>query len=164
MKILLLDIETAPMLSYIWGLHNEVHSMEFIIRDWYMLCWCAKWLDAKQMITCGLPDFKKEYKEDPENDFFIVKKLHELLNTADVVVTQNGVRFDIPKINAKFIEHKLPPVNPFKKVDTCLTARKVFGFSSNSLNDISKLLGLGGKIETGGFKLWKECMAGKQTA
>lgn len=163
-KILLLDCETAPMLGYSWDIWKEQGSMEFVIRDWYMLCWCAKWLDKKEMFTCALPDFKDAYKVEPENDSLIVGLLHELLCLADVVVTQNGNRFDLPKINAKLIQYNLPPVPPFKKVDTCLTARKVFGFSSNKLNDIGKLLGLGEKIETGGFKLWKQCMKGDAKA
>lgn len=158
MKTLLIDIETAPMLGFSWDICKEQGSMDFIIRDWYMLCWCAKWLDQREMFTCALPDFEKAYQDNPEDDRHIVQHLHRLLNEADVVVTQNGNRFDLPKINAKFIQYKLPPVKPFKRVDTCLTARKVFGFSSNKLNDIGKLLGLGEKINTGGFKLWKQCM------
>ena len=163
MKILLLDIETAPMLGYSWDIWKEQGSMKFIVKDWYMLCWCVKWLDDKKVISRSLPDFK-EYKKDKTFDRPLVSSLWEILNQADVVVTQNGVKFDIPKINAKFIEHGIAPVSPFKSVDTCLIARKIFGFSSNKLDDLGKILNVGVKIETGGFDLWKECINGNLKA
>ena len=163
MKILLLDIETSPMLGYSWDIWKEQGSMKFIIRDWYMLCWAAKWLDDKKIMCSALPDFQT-YKQDPENDYEVVHKLWELLQDVDVVVTQNGVKFDMPKANAKFIEHGLTPPPPYKMVDTCLIARRKFGFSSNKLDDMARLLKIGQKLETGGIDLWKNVMKGDKKA
>ena len=90
----------------------------------------------------------------------MLKSLHKLLDEADIVVTQNGIKFDIPKIYAKFIEYGIKPPSPFKNVDTCKIAKSVFGFSSNKLDDIGKLLKVGRKVNTGGFELWEGCMYG----
>lgn len=160
MKILLLDLETAPMLGYSWDIWKEQGSMKFIVRDWYILCWAAKWLDEKIMFTDALIDNETEYKKNKENDYRLALSLRELLDVADVVVTQNGVKFDIPKINAKLIEHGIKPPSPYKQVDTCLIARRKFGFSSNKLDDMAKLLKIGHKLDTGGFDLWKDVMNG----
>jgi predicted RNA-binding Zn-ribbon protein involved in translation (DUF1610 family) len=134
--------------------------MDMFEKEWHILCWTAKWLDNKTPITSALPDFKECYKKDPESDKQILIKLWKLLDEADIVVTHNGVNFDIKKINSRFICNGMLPTSPFKQVDTCLTARKKFGFTSNKLGDLGKILGLGAKKDTGGFKLWKQCMAG----
>lgn len=159
MDILFLDIETAPMLGRIWSLREEVSSMKFILKDWFMLSWAAKWLGQKSIMSDALPNHLL-YQKDKENDMEIVKTVHNVMMEADVIVTQNGIRFDLPKLNAKFLEHGLKPPRPYKKVDTCLVARKIFGFSSNKLDDIANLLKVGRKIETGGFELWEGCIRG----
>jgi len=159
MKILLLDIETLPMKVLVFGLYQEVTSMSHVKQDWTMACWCAKWLDSKEVMSDALPNYG-DYNKNKPNDTKIVSKLHKLLDEADVVVTQNGVRFDVSKIYAKFIEHGIKPPSPFKNVDTCKIAKSIFGFTSNKLDDIGKLLKVGRKINTGGFKLWNDCMEG----
>ncbi len=37
-----------------------------------------------------------------------------------------------------------------------------FKFSSNKLNDLGEYLGVGKKVDTGGFKLWLGCMNGEK--
>ncbi len=159
-KILLLDIETAPNLAYIWDLYLELRSMDMIEREWYILCWAAKWLNDKKIIKYALPDFPKEYKKNPENDKFLLEKLRDLLDEADIVITHNGVSFDEKKINAKFLVHGIKPPSPFKSIDTYLIAKKKFGFTSNKLGDLCRTLGIGSKLSTGGFSLWRKCMRG----
>ena len=133
-------------------------------KQWYILCWCAKWLDSKNVIKSALPDFPKEYATDRENDRFILEVLWKLLDEADIVVTHNGVAFDLKKIYARFAIHGMKPPSPFKTVDTLLSARKHFDFTSNKLGDLGKILGLGTKVDTGGFPLWRECMLGNKQA
>jgi len=159
-KILLFDIENSPNTAWIWGLWQETTSSEMVDVPWYMLCWSAKWLGKREIISSALIDFPKNYKKNPEDDSLILQKLWKLLDMADIVVAHNGKQFDVRKSNARFIMNKMPPPSPFKIVDTLLEARKHFFFTSNKLNDLGKYLGCGEKIETGGFKLWKQCMAG----
>jgi len=163
-KVLFLDIETSPNLTYIWGLHTELHTMDMWVKEWYILCWCASFKGDKTMITSALPDFAKEYKADKENDRFILEKLWKLLDEADIVVGHNSVAFDLKKINARFAIHNMKPPSPYKTVDTLLSARKHFDFTSNKLADLGKTLGLGEKIDTGGFSLWKRCISGDMSA
>lgn len=157
LKVLLLDLETAPNIGYTWEKY-ETNVIEFI-QERYILCFTAKWLDDKNTVCMGLPDFPN-YQKDPKSDKELCQKLWELVDEADIVVAHNGDKFDIKVMNARFIVNGLLPPSPYKSVDTLKEARKRFGFNSNRLNDLGKLFGVGSKVDTGGFQLWKDCMAG----
>jgi hypothetical protein len=162
-KILMIDIETAPSIAYIWKLWQEVSSMNMVAEDWYILCWCAKWVGDPTIIQSALPDHSL-YLKQPANDLEIMRDLYPLLDEADIVVGHGCAQFDIKKINTRFITHNMHPPSPYKVVDTLKIARRYFAFMSNKLNDLGKFLDLGEKEETGGFKLWSDCLAGKKSA
>jgi len=159
MKVLIFDIETAPNRGWIWQLWNEITSYEFIENDWFILCFCAKWLGEKKIISSALPDFK-EYKKDKENDKKVLWELHDLLDEADVVVAHNGIKFDRKKVNTRFLLNGIPPPSPYRIVDTLRVARGHFSFVSNKLDVIAQILGIGSKNRHAGMKLWTQCMAG----
>jgi hypothetical protein len=159
-KILLFDIETAPNLGYVWGKYEQ-NVIEYT-SEWYMLAWSAKWLGGKQ-ITRGLIDYEG-YEPHGECDKLLVVELHRLIEQADVIVAHNGDKFDIKRSNTRFVENGLKPPEPFRTVDTCKVARRHFGFNSNKLDDLGRRLGVGRKAPTGGFDLWKGCMAGDKKA
>ena len=161
-KILLYDIETAPNLVYTWGVYEQ-NALE-VVRPWYILCFAYKWLDEPTTKVVALTDFEKEYKKDPENDYKVVEALHDLFNEADIIIAHNGNNFDQKKVSARFLVHGFdPPVN-YRQIDTLKEARKHFKFDSNRLNDLGAILGVGEKVSTGGFQLWKDCMAGDTAA
>ena len=163
-KILIMDIENTPNTAYVWGLFQEITSAEMISDHWHMLCWSAKWLDEKEVFSSSLIDFPQDYKKNPENDKRILEELWKLLDESDIVIGHNMKSFDTRKANARFIMNNMKPPSPYKIIDTLLVARQHFFFTSNKLNDLSKYLKLGTKIDTGGFKLWKDCMAGDKSA
>lgn len=158
LKVLLFDIETAPNLGYIWGKYEQ-DVIEYK-KEWHMLCFAYKWLGERGVYAYSLPDFKKEYKKDPEDDSALVKRLWSLFNEADIIIAHNGNSFDVKKTNARFVKHNLLPPEPYKTIDTKLVAKRYFNFNSNKLDDLGNYLGLGRKIQTGGFELWKGCMSG----
>ncbi len=161
LNVLLFDIETAPSLGWVWGKYEQdVISFE---QHWYMLSFAAKWLGTNKMISHALPDFKS-YGKDKENDKELVAKLWELIDKADIIIAHNGDEFDLKKCNTRFVVHGMNPPSPYKTIDTLKLARRYFAFESNKLNDLGKMLGLGEKAETGGFKLWLQCMEGDKTA
>lgn len=164
MKILSLDIETAPLLAYVWQRYKQDVSQPQVIKDWYIMSWAAKWLDEEEVYYDALPLHEEAYEEDNENDVAILETLHPFMDSADVIVTQNGDQFDIPRINAGFIKADLGPVSPFKSIDTKKIAQKQFGFSSNSLDNLAEELGCNSKGSPGGFKTWIDCIAGDEDA
>ena len=163
MKILLLDIETSPTRFFAWGLFQEITSTAFMERDWYILCWSAKWLGEKNVHGSALIDFK-DYKPGKENDKQVLEKLWPLLDEADIVIAHNGIGFDRKKIQARFIMNGMKPPSPYRMIDTLLICRNEFGFTSNKLGDVAKFLGVGEKVDTGGFQLWRDCLDGIASA
>lgn len=160
-KVLLVDIETAPNLAYVWGKWEQ--DVIAFKEHWYMMSYAYKWLGEKTTRVVALPDFRL-YKREKSNDRELVKSLWELFNEADVIIAHNGDAFDIKKSNARFIQHRLEPPMPYKTIDTLKWARKYFKFDSNKLDDLGDYLKVGRKVQTGGFHLWLGCIAGDNKA
>lgn len=159
-NILFFDIETTPNLAWIWGKYEQ-NAIDFE-RTSHLLSFSAKF-QGKKIITKGLIDYKG-YVRNKEDDKALVRDLWHLLDKADIVVAHNGRAFDTKKANARFSFHKMGPPSPYQIVDTKEMSKRHFNFTSNSLNDIADYLGIGHKLETGGFELWKKCMAGDRSA
>jgi RNase H-like protein len=157
-KILFIDLETAPSLGWTWGPKWETSIIDFK-KDWYLLSYSYKWADEKKVYVRTLADYS-DFKKDMENDEALVNDLWKLFDEADILVAHNGNSFDVKKANTRFITHNLPPPSPYRTVDTLRIARRVFRFDSNKLDDLGRYLGVGRKIPTTGFNLWKKCMLG----
>jgi hypothetical protein len=163
-KILHIDIETAPIKAFVWGLWKNNVSLNQIETDWYVLTWVAKWHRAEHLEEDALPFHEETYKKDPQNDKALLETLWPLLDEADIVVAHNGDKFDLPKLNARFIYHGIAPPSPYKTVDTLKVAKYTFRFTSNKLQYLANFLGFGGKEQTGGQQLWTDCIEGIQEA
>src|SRR5699024_6242410 len=88
----------------------------------------------------------------------MIRAAWELLNEASLVVTFNGVPFDLPHLYREFALLGMAPPSPHKDVDLLTTVRTRFTFGSNKLANVVEGLGVGSEMETGGFELWKGCM------
>lgn len=153
-KILIVDIETAPMEVYTWWLWNQTISIEQIKNDWFMLCWSAKWLLWKTINKWVLT--KNELKN--RDDKRISKDLWKLMDEADIVVAHNWDAFDIKKMNARFIKHWLWIPSPYQTIDTLKVARKNFRMTSNKLDYLCRFLWVWWKLSTWWFELWKNAV------
>lgn len=156
-KVLLFDLETAPILAHVWRLWKQDVGINQIVSDFFIISWSAKWLFSDTVMSNRLTS--KEALE--QDDSRIVKNLWTLLNEAEIVIAHNGQYFDVPKINARFILHGLPPTSPYQIIDTLKVAQKEFGFSSNKLDYLCRLFGIEGKLETN-FELWAGCVKGDE--
>lgn len=161
-KILFLDIENTPSLGWTWGPKWDTNILEFE-ADWHLLSFAWKWADASKVHVKGLCDYPG-YAQNLQNDKLLVEHLWRLLDQADVVIGHNVDRFDIRKINTRFLTHGLRPPSPYKTVDTLKVAKKYFRFDSNKLDDLGRCLGLGRKLVHTGFDLWISCMQGSPKA
>lgn len=163
MRILHIDIETAPVRAAVWGLWQQNVGLNQIEKDWYILSFAAKWHGKRGVIYMDKSD-----SWDTEDDYSLLEKLHELLNEADVIVAQNGVRFDRKKINARFIMNGFKPPSPYKVIDTLLVAKREFGFTSNKLEYMTDNLCTHIKKRKHqkfpGYSLWAECLKGNEAA
>lgn len=150
MKILFLDIETSPNLAYVWGLFQQNVPIGNMVNSSTTLCYSAKWFGEKDIY------FDSVYKSSPKK---MLAGIHKLIDQADVVVTYNGIRFDLPTLNKEFLLHDMAPPAPYKQVDMLRVARKRFRFTSNKLDYVAQQLKLGGKTKHHGFQLWVDCLA-----
>lgn len=158
-KVLIFDIETAPLKAYIWKTwRTNVHN-EQLLSDWFCLAWSAKWLYSENIMG----DVVTPEEVAKEDDKRIMTKLWGLIDKADIVVAHNSNKFDIPRINSRFIVNGLTPTKPFFSIDTCLIARKQFNFTSNKLDALAGYFGIEHKLDTD-FSLWKRCLEGDQEA
>lgn len=154
-KTLTIDIETSPLVTYTWGLFNQNISIGQIVEPQRMLSFAARWYGKKKVL------FYSEFHHGREE---MVQAAWDLLNEADVLVTFNGKRFDVPHLNREFIEHGLLPPAPYAQVDLYQVAKRQFRFPSNKLDFIVQQLDLGAKIKHTGFDLWVGCLNGKKSA
>src|SRR5438270_11647207 len=129
-KVLIFDIETKPMLGYVWSLWENNVSLDQLHSDWSVLSWSAKWLGDKpnQIMYADQRNAK-----NIDDDKRILKQIWQLLDEADIVITQNGKAFDHKKLNARFILQGLKPPSSYRIIDTMIIAKKHFAFTSNKL-------------------------------
>lgn len=161
-RVVLLDIETAPTLAWVWALYQT--DVIDVKQDWFILSFAYRWLGTSGRVKVhALPDYLS-YRRNPTDDKWLVKDLWAILDEADVVIAHNGDRFDLRKARARFIIHGLPPPTPFKTIDTLKIARRFFKFDSNRLNDLGRYLGVGRKLAHTGYRLWFACMNGDAKA
>lgn len=164
-RILLFDIETAPMLAYTWGIWDQNIGLNQIKEDWFILSWSAKWLDD--------PPSKVMYKDqrhakDIRDDKKLLKGIWDLLDEADIVVTQNGKSFDVKKLNARFVMNGFEPPSSYRHIDTKVLAKKNFAFTSHKLEYMTEKLCTKYKKQSHkkypGFAMWSACLNGDQEA
>jgi len=155
MKILLLDIETAPNVAAVWSIHKQLITVNQLIDSSKVLCWSGKWYGHPGIL------YDSVHQSAPDH---MIRLIRDLLDIADVVVHYNGSSFDIPTLNREFLVHNLKPPAPYKQIDLLKVARKQFRFTSNKMDYIARMLKLRTKLATGGYKLWLDCMSNNSSA
>lgn len=158
-KILVLDIETAPSIAYVWRYFKENISGDQVMKHSEILSFAAKWLGSEQMVYVDTHFWSERY---------MLETLNRYLDEADIVITHNGNKFDLPRIRARSLVHGLLPPSPYRKIDTYLACKTFMGFDSNSLESIAKVLKCTPKHKHNrkfhGFRLWAQVLAGNPEA
>lgn len=156
-KRLFFDIETSPMIVYSWRVGYKIRlTYENIIENFKIICISYKWGGSDKVHTLSWD--KNQCDKQLLIDFM------KIANQADELVAHNGDRFDIKKIRTRCIFHRIPMFPKYRTLDTLKKARSGFAFPSNRLNDIGIYFGVGKKVDTGGFDLWKDVCNGDKKA
>lgn len=151
-KILILDIETFPMIVYTWGLWDQNVGLNQILENGKLAAWAAKWYKQRGV---SYLDIRNET---------MLQTIWNLLDEADIVVHYNGQSFDIPTLNAEFLRAGLSPPSPYRQIDLFRVIKQEFRFPSNKLEYVALATQIGRKLATEGFKLWADCMKGDERA
>jgi hypothetical protein len=154
---LIFDIETRPLRLFTfraWG--DQYIPYPQVDEDMAVLSWSAMWHGSKKIMyedNKGAKDYCKDKR--------LCKSIRDLLDEADIVVTQNGKSFDVPKLFARFIINGLKRPSAFKHIDTKIIAKK-FGFTYCNLAYLAKVLKTEHQKLTHtnfpGMALWMECL------
>lgn len=164
-RILVFDIETAPMRADVWGLFDQNIGLNQVIDDWFVLSYSAKWLDD--------PPSKMLYMDQSKvrnirNDKKLLTGIRDLLDQADIVVTQNGIKFDSKKLNAQFEFWGIQAPSSYRHHDLLRISKKYFNLPSYKLEYMSNKFNKKYKKlkhkRFPGHDLWRECMKKNQKA
>jgi hypothetical protein len=154
-RILVIDIETRPILSYTWGLYKQSIYPAQVVDFGGVLCFAAKWLDEKRI------HFHSDHHDGHAE---MVQAAWDLIDEADIVIGYNSKGFDVKHLAREFIESDMPPPAPHQDVDLLTIARRRFRWPSNKLVTVSEALGIGTKVRHEGFVLWRDCLEGDEKA
>lgn len=164
-KIVVCDIETIPNLLEalkVWPQLSDYPGRTLKADITSMVCFGYKVIDKmKKAKTISLWDYPTNWKKNINDDYPLVKAIYDVLINADILVTHNGKRFDIPYINTRIMyhmrnkkNHGLTQIPNIPHIDTCKTAKNHLFLFNNRLNTLGKFLNLGEKDDTGGWDLW----------
>lgn len=154
-NIVIADIETSPMEVASFSLYPESIGHQNILKDWFIICAAWKSHGEKKVHAAKITKAGE--------DKAVVKQLRDALADADIIVGQNIAKFDIKKLNARLIYHKLPPLPLVPVVDTLKESKKIASFSSHRLDYLGQHLIGEGKIDTTPG-LWLKAMKGDKKA
>lgn len=153
-RILFLDIETKLVEMYAFGIrdqfitHKQLKDLEASGRSIHMVG--LKWAGERKCEV--LTEWDMGYRG-------MLQGVHEALSQADGVVTYNGARFDLPKLQGQFLLERMPPPPPPTQIDLYKTARKL-GFICNKLDYLAPLLHCGRKVKHPGIEMWIDALNG----
>lgn len=158
-RILLYDLETAPLLAHIWSPWDKYVTHDRLVHDSFILTWAAKWAGEDDVYYDALSGPEALVQDDAR----IVESLADLIREADVVVAHNGDRFDIPMLNNRLLANDLEPIPPVRSIDTLQLSKRNFRLAYNKLDYLGEFLGVGQKIKTD-WSLWERSYHGDEEA
>lgn len=126
MKILLWDIET--------------YGMNFNADAGFIMVISYKWLNEKEVYTITRHNPHKWTKK-LFDDKFICSEFKKVFEKADMHVTWNGTKFDVPFLQTRMLKHKLGILPPVAHEDGLRTARRTLKMR-RSLENIGKFFSL----------------------
>lgn len=142
-KILFWDIETSPFQIWTFRIGNKMSAGHHQIvkgTSTDIICIAYSWDHEDQVHILDWGYDKQDSKE-------MIKKFDSVINQADIVIAQNGDRFDVRHINTQRLLHNLPPMPDWTKYtdDLLKQVKKFFYLPSYRLDYMSALFGCGGK-------------------
>lgn len=147
------DTEFTPNEGFFWGLWDQRIPTTFVNETQRMLCFGAREYGKRTKVV-----------DERVGRVEMLTELRDTLEAADLVVSWNGVKYDTRMANREFVKEGLTPPAPYKEVDLMRIVKQRFAFASNKLDFVARELGVGHKVDTGGFDLWRGVMAGDEAS
>lgn len=146
-KVLILDVERLPGITrqYWWDrgdMKSRYIHYETVERHPRTTIVCAKWYFDDVVVQLA------EWDKGGRKVF--LRKVHKLMAQADIIVGHNIDQADIPWLKGDlYVEAGLPPLPPFKTVDTLKVLRREFksGAPFKSLDAFCQIAGIPAKSD-----------------
>ncbi len=147
-RILILDVERLPGISkQFWWERGDLQKGRYIHYETVermprVTIVCAKWYDDPDIIRLA------EWDKGGRKKF--LRNVHNLMSQADIIVGHFITGADLPWLaNDLHVEANLPPLPPFKTIDTLKVIRKVFGSGApfKGLDAFCQILGIESKTD-----------------
>jgi DNA polymerase elongation subunit (family B) len=157
-SIVFFDIETSYNTAAVWSCgYNITVAPEHVLDERKIICICWQYMDSAEVHYLT-------WDEETQCDREMLSEFINVLNDCDLAIGHNGDRFDLKWIKTRAAYHKLQPVTNVVTVDTLKLIKSNFHLNSNKLDYAVQYFQCGGKMATGGLKLWKRVMAGDAVA
>lgn len=152
-RILTIDVERFAGRWRSWDNQPRFLAASQMLQPPRIFCFAAKWLDEKKPVTF---DERGGHRK-------MIEAAWNLLSEADVIVTYNGTKADVPWLNEHFLDYNLGPSAPFKHIDLIKSNRQRFNLPYRSLDYLAnRVMGVG-KVKTD-HELWDLCEVGDSAA
>lgn len=143
-----------------------VFDTEFYHMHWgadlgLLFCMGYKYLGEPKVHMLSVWD---TVQKDPLDDRELCKQIRAVLAEADMLVTYNGVKCDVPFIQTRLLHHKLDPLPPIAHKDVYYTAKFKLKLSRNRLYDVESFLGLKDKKTPVKLYKWLQALVGNERA
>lgn len=151
-RIISFDLEVSPALGYFYPPTWETGILK--VKDRQKLMSFAWQVVGESKITAHNLSQYPIYEQNRFDDSQLVKELHKVMSSSDILLGQNSDRFDVRMANYFFIMNDLEPIPPTKYIDTMKIAKRYFKFLNNTLDNLGEELGFGGKTKITYKELW----------
>jgi hypothetical protein len=165
-RILILDVErVSGITEQPWWDRRDLQKRyihhETVVREPRTTIVCAKWYDSPDVLRFA------EWDKGGRGPF--LREVHSLMGMADIIVGHNLDGADVPWLKGDFyfpkIGHKhrpqLPPLPPFKTVDTLKVARQFrTGVQFKSLDALCQIIGIPAKTDAYDREAMNRAVAG----
>lgn len=144
-NILYIDTENSTSIYENYGAKVPTKYLSFhnLVAEWFMLGWAASYVGSDIVWT----GFVTPAEAKQRTDAGIAKRLHDLMNAAEIIAGHNVDGFDLKKVNTVFMRHGLAPIVGKKTIDSLKLARSKTSHESNALDYLSRYYGFAGKDE-----------------
>lgn len=159
--IVFYDIETRPKVGLYFGPEWQTRIAKQLVRT-EVLSFAYKWEGSDETHVVAAwddPNWRPGILEH-DQDEYVMRRMWDMFDLADVVVAHNGDKFDQKKAQGRFFRFDMMPPSHFIEVDTLKLSRTFFGLDSHKLGELASFVGLEGKVEHSGIDLWHGCMLG----
>jgi len=135
-KTLIFDVETAPVLAWIWRTGHKISVSHDQIKKgqrFDIICVCYKWADESKI-------YSLDWGINKQDSTKMIEEFSKIIEKADTIIGHNCDRFDIKQVNTQRLLKGMPPINWPTSNDTLKQFRKYFALPSYKLDYIANIL------------------------